>query len=104
MVLKKKYLNLFSCVMFLFVVSCEDLYFTEQEIIEVEPIFVCEEEAYLDLKGQSKGSLGILLELIKFNGDLRIIPHDGFIPMDFIPNRLTVTLDENENISRSFCG
>ena len=53
MVLKKKYLNLFSCVMFLFVVSCEDLYFTEQEIIEVEPIFVCEEEAYLDLKGHS---------------------------------------------------
>jgi len=45
-----------------------------------------------------------LLELIKFNGDLRIIPHDGYIPMDFIPNRLTVTLDENENISRSFCG
>tara|TARA_B100001758_G_C18120282_1_gene458330 strand:+ start:121 stop:435 length:315 start_codon:yes stop_codon:yes gene_type:complete len=104
MVCKKRYLNLIVSASLLFFVGCDDLYFSEAEIIEEEPIFVCDEESYSDFKGQSKESLGILLELIKFNGDLRIIPHDGYIPMDFIPNRLTITLDESENISRAFCG
>ncbi|MAV94077.1 MAG: hypothetical protein CMA31_00145 [Euryarchaeota archaeon] len=104
MIYKKKYLNSIFCAALLFLVSCEDMYFTEEEVIEEEPIFVCEEDSYSDFKGQSRESLEILLELIKFNGDLRIIPHDGYIPMDFIPNRLTITLDESENISRTFCG
>ena len=104
MVCKKRYLNLIVSASLLFLMGCDDLYFSEAEIIEEEPIFVCDEESYSDFKGQSKESLGILLELIKFNGDLRIIPHDGYIPMDFIPNRLTITLDESENISRAFCG
>ena len=104
MVCKKRYLNLIVSASLLFLMGCEDLYFSEAEIIEEEPIFVCDEESYSDFKGQSKESLGILLELIKFNGDLRIIPHDGYIPMGFIPNRLTITLDESENVSRTFCG
>ena len=72
MVCKKRYLNLIVSASLLFLMGCEDLYFSEAEIIEEEPIFVCDEESYSDFKGQSKESLGILLELIKFNGDLRI--------------------------------
>lgn len=101
---KKNYFNAFFILAFFFLVSCNDLNTAEQKAIEEEPVFVCEETAYTDLKGQSKDSLKIFLDLINFNGDLRIIPHDGYIPMDFVSNRLTITLDEDGNVSRSFCG
>lgn len=101
---KNMYFKIVIGIVFLFLVSCENMNFTEQEVIEDEPIFICDEAAFSDLGGQSQEALQILLEIINFNGELRIIPHDGFIPMDFIPNRLTITLHENEDISRAFCG
>lgn len=100
----KKYFTLIGITLFTALSGCEDLYFNEEEIIEIEPVYFCDESAFVDLRGQNKEALEILLEIIGFNGEKRLIPYDGFIPMDFSPNRLTITLDENQNVSRTFCG
>jgi hypothetical protein len=99
-----KYLILIGVILFTALSGCEDLNFNEEEIIEIEPVYFCDESAFIDLKGQNKEALEILLDIIGFNGEKRLIAHDGFIPMDFSPNRLTITLDENQNVSRTFCG
>lgn len=100
----KKYLVLIGLIFSFFLSGCEDLNFKEKESVEVEPLYICIEDKFVDLKGQSYEALEILLDILGFNGEMRIIPHDGFIPMDFSPNRLTITLDENKIVSRTFCG
>jgi hypothetical protein len=99
-----KHLTLIGIMLFTTLSGCEELYFKEEEIVEIEPVYICDEAAFTDLKGQNKEALEILLDIIGFNGEKRLIPHDSFIPMDFSPNRLTITLDENKDVSRTFCG
>jgi hypothetical protein len=60
----------------------------------------CDAALFADLIGGPAPEM----EEIAFDGEKRLIPHDGFITMDFNENRLTITLDEDENISRLFCG
>ncbi len=60
----------------------------------------CGASAYQDLVGQDAR----LLAAMTFPAPMRVIRPGEAVTMDFAPNRLNVEVDEQERISRVYCG
>ena len=60
----------------------------------------CDAGAHADLLGKT----GAEIETMKFDVPVRVIPENGVVTMDFIPDRVNFELDADGTVSEISCG